>query len=97
MLIPFKWKEGETVYDPPSPAEIIMKYRGAYADLRYTSDARVLEEALVRKCKGVSLLDRWSTWVYMQDKGMSWKRVYDRVTMEEWRERKDAEESKGCV
>lgn len=93
MLIPFKWKEKVTLYTPPSPVEIIMKYRDAYQDLRYTSDARVLEEALVRKCKGVSLLDRWATWVYMQDKGLSWKRVYDRIKMEDWRKR-NAEEQR---
>lgn len=93
MLMPFKWKENAVVYTPPSPVEIIMKYRDAYADLRYTSNERVLEEALVRKCKGVSRLDRWATWVYMQDKGLSWKRVYDRIKMEDWRERKDVQES----
>lgn len=87
-LIPFKWKDDDFKNYRPSVNWILNKYRNQYPWLEYAAPAQVLEEALVKPCRGVSILDRWAVWVYMQDKGLSWKRVYDRIVNEEWRKAK---------
>lgn len=85
MLMPFKFKDDDSRnYRTPSVNWILNKYREKYPDLKCKTSPRVLEEALIRPCRGVSTLDRWAVWVYMQDNGMSWKRVYNKLVNEEW-------------
>lgn len=89
MLLPFKLKDDNfRTYRPPSVNWILNKYREQYPDLKCTTSSWVLAEALIRPCRGVSTLDRWAVWVYMQDKGISWTRVYNKLANEEWRKAK---------
>lgn len=89
MSLPFEWKDDDFKnYRPPSVNWILNKYREQYPDLKHKTRSWVLEEALIRPGRGVSTLDRWAVWVYMQDNRLSWKRVYDKIVNEEWRKAK---------
>lgn len=93
-MLPFKWKDDDfRNYRPPSVNWILNKYRDQYRELKWIEDSYVLEEALIKPCPGVSTLDRWAVWVYMQDKGLSWTRVYNRIINEEWRKAKHVQKN----
>lgn len=98
MLLPFKWKDDDFKnYRPPSVNWILNKYKNHYTDLSHVADYWVLAEALIRPCPGVSTLDRWAVWVYMQDKGLSWKHVYNKVINEEWRKTRHVQKDKNGI
>lgn len=94
MLVPFKWKDSMRTYRPPSVKWILNKYREQYPRLAYIRDYAVLAEVLLTPCPGVSKLDRWATWVYMQDKGLDWSRAYNKIYNDQWRETKHVRKDK---
>lgn len=90
MLLPFKWKDSMRTYRP-SVKWILNRYRNYYTDLVHVTDYEVLSVALLRPCPGVSNLNRWETWVYMQDKGLDWSRAFNKIYNDQWRETRDVQ------